>query len=400
MIEFPFGLLQRIEVFALETVISSYKLVFVGTLAIMETSSVEECTERIFLTSLLSALSEWLLIIMLFFDSIFSFFITKCAHLWKLRTPCLLCSRLDHVFGSEKRGFIWKLICGNHKKEISSLVLCHAHNKLVNVHEMCESCLFSFATINKSNAETYRLLVGKLGEDPYPGIDRDPLLGDRELDTSSQRYCSCCNEPCVSSRGLVQTLIQTRSSGLEAEDLNDPLSRSVVQYEDVSQESPSNQPMLFGPSHPNETKGDNSLPHVQYSGLKITSDTESDGNGITLEAEHMEPNLISLASDLTSTKLIEPASAPEPLVLEPPVLIGDALPPIECGVSLGHGLDELTPKQAKANGSFSSQTDLLSLDKTIPPSNTMANSVEVLEESCKFFSPLCSDTRLFTCFGP
>lgn len=385
MIEFPFGLLWRIKVYALETV---NDLGFVGTLPIMGTSSVEAHTERDLFTSLLSAVFEWLLICMLFVDSIFSFFITKCAHFWKLHAPCLLCSRLDHVFSSEKRGYLWKLICGKHRQEISCLVLCHAHNKLVNVHEMCENCLFSFATINKSNSETYRLLVGKLGEDPRHVIDRHPLLGDQKHDSLSEKHCSCCKEPYV-SRAFVQKLIQTRSNGLETKDLDVPLSSSVVHCKEDFQEASSN-----------------ALPQVQYRELKITSDTESDGYGSTLGVEtanskddftvqgvHMEPNLISLDSNLTSTKLVEPALAPEPLVIEPLVSLGDALPPVECGVSIGHGLDELTPKHVEANGVFSSPTDLLSLDNMVSSSNTIATSIEALDESCEFFSPLSSSSR-------
>ncbi|XP_038877642.1 myosin-binding protein 1-like [Benincasa hispida] len=419
----------------------------------MGTSSVEPRTERSLFTSLLSAVSEWLLICMLFVDSIFSFFITKCAQIWKLRTPCLLCSRLDHIFGSEKRGYLWKLICSKHKLELSSLVLCHAHNKLVNVHEMCESCLFSFATINQSNSETYRLLVGKMGDDPYPGIDRDPLLGGQKYDTLSQKFCSCCKELYV-PRGLGQSLIQARSSGLEAEDLDVPLSSSVAHCEEDCHESSSN-PLphvqyrelkiisdtesdgngsILGIEMANSANSKDDLtvqdvnmepnfislasnltstklvelasapeplvleplvtPHVQHRELKITSDTESDGNGSTLRVEttnskddltvqgvNTEPNVISLAGNLTSMKLVDPALAPEPLILEPLVLLDNPLPPIECGVSIGHGLDELTPKHVEVNEVFSSPTDILPPDSMAPSSNTIATPVEVVEEN-------------------
>ena len=456
MIEFHFGQLWRIHL--------SYELGFVGTLAVMGTLSVEACTGGSLRTYLLSAVSECLLICMLFLHSIFSFFITKCARLWKLHIPCLLCSRLDHVFGSEKKGYLWTLICGKHKLEVSSLVLCHAHNKLVNVHEMCENCLFSFATINKLNSETYRLLVGKLGEDPHFGIDSDPLLGDK-------KHCSCCEESYV-PRGFVQTLIQTRSSGLKAEDLNVPLSSSIVpckvdiqgscceesyvprgfvqtliqtrsselKAEDLDvplsssivpckvdiQESccedsyvPRGFVQTLIQTRSSELKTEdldvplsssivpckvdiqgppsNPLPHVQYKELNITSDTESDGNGgtlvvetanskddLSLQDDNMEANFNSLASNLTSTTLVEPALAPEPLVL----LGDDALPHVERGVSIGHGLDELTPKHVEANDGFSSPNDLLSLDNMVPSSNTIVTSVEAVEESCEFFTLL------------
>ncbi|KAA0063582.1 hypothetical protein IC582_011786 [Cucumis melo] len=419
----------------------------------MGTSSVEARTERSLFTALVSAVFEWLLICMLFADSIFSFFITKCAHFWKLCTPCLLCSRLDHIFGSEKRGYIWNLICSKHKLELSSLVLCHAHNKLVNVHEMCENCLFSFATFNKSNSETYRLLVGKLGKDPYPRIDRDPLLGDQKYDTLSQKCCSCCKELYV-PRGFAQSLIQTRSSGLEAEDLDVPLASSAVHYDGDSQECSSNprphvqyrelkitsdtesegNGSILGVERANSLKDDLTIqdvnmepnfislasnltstkliepalapeplvleplattPYVQNRELKITPDTESDGNGSTLRVEttnskddltvlgvNTEPNIISLDSNLTSAKLVEPALAPEPLVLEPLVSLDDALPPAECGVLIGHGLDEVTPKLVEVNGFFSSPSDLLPIDNVVSSSNTKETPVEAVEESC------------------
>lgn len=140
--------------------------------------------------ALASAFLEWLLIFLLFIDAAFSYVITKFASYCKLQTPCLFCSRLDHVLGKERKGYYWNLICSGHKTEISSVVLCRAHDKLVNVQGMCESCLFSFATVNKSNAETYRLLVGKLGEGSESRFDQDPLLGENE----SVKLCSCCNE--------------------------------------------------------------------------------------------------------------------------------------------------------------------------------------------------------------
>ena len=129
--------------------------------ALKISSAKQQRTYRGLATALASAVLEWLLIFLLFANAIFSYLITKFARYCKLQTPCLLCSRLDHVFGNEKLGYYRDLICRNHKLEISSLVLCHAHDKLVDVHGMCENCLFSFATVNKSNSETYRLLVGK-----------------------------------------------------------------------------------------------------------------------------------------------------------------------------------------------------------------------------------------------
>ncbi|GMP60958.1 hypothetical protein CsSME_00023617 [Camellia sinensis var. sinensis] len=174
-----------------------------------------------FTMALASAVLEWLLISMLFIDAIFSYLVTKFARYCKLQVPCLLCSRLDHVLGNEKLGFYWDLICGDHKFEISSFVLCRVHNKLADVHRMCESCLFSFATINKSNSETYRLLVGKLGADSHLGLE------DHKLGSPRTRNCSCCNEPWI-LRSNAQNLLQTVSIGSEVAELEVPLSQKSV----------------------------------------------------------------------------------------------------------------------------------------------------------------------------
>ncbi|KAI4311014.1 hypothetical protein MLD38_035951 [Melastoma candidum] len=124
-------------------------------------------TSKNCMEALASAVVKWFLLLILFVYAAASYMITKFASYCGLNTPCLLCSRLDHVFSIKKPGYYWDMICGHHKTELSSLVLCHAHDKLADVHQMCESCLFLFATINESNAETYRLFVG------HVSINRD-----------------------------------------------------------------------------------------------------------------------------------------------------------------------------------------------------------------------------------
>ncbi|KAF4348848.1 hypothetical protein F8388_026198 [Cannabis sativa] len=224
------------------------------------------------ITTLVSAFLEWLLIIFLFIDAVFSYVITKFACGCKLQTPCLICSRLDHVLGKEKRGYYWDLMCNCHKSEISSLVLCHAHNKLVDVHKMCESCLFSFATINKSNAETYRLLVGKLGEDINSDFDQDPLLRDHTISSSSTRSCACCNQPWA-PRANAQVLYQSKLVGLEAAELERSLSGATGGNQDGVEETSF---VSITASH-SRNDGIDPLPHIQYTELNVASDTESEG---------------------------------------------------------------------------------------------------------------------------
>ncbi|CAL5339812.1 unnamed protein product [Camellia sinensis] len=217
--------------------------------------------------ALASAVLEWLLISMLFIDAIFSYLVTKFARYCKLQVPCLLCSRLDHVLGNEKLGFYWDLICGDHKFEISSFVLCRVHNKLADVHRMCESCLFSFATINKSNSETYRLLVGKLGADSHLGLE------DHKLGSPRTRNCSCCNEPWI-LRSNAQNLLQTVSIGSEVAELEVPLSVATELWDGLKKirEEPSGSLRAY---HMGKN-GFDPLSNIEYTKVKITSDTESE----------------------------------------------------------------------------------------------------------------------------
>lgn len=129
------------------------------------------------------AVSEWLLMFLLFIDACFTYLIAKFASYCQLQGPCLLCSRYDHVLVKDKKGIYRDSICNHHKSEISSVVRCH-------VHGICDNCLLSFSTKNKFNDETVRLLVGKLKS--------NPLLEDKNRDPSSSRICFCCNEQYVS----------------------------------------------------------------------------------------------------------------------------------------------------------------------------------------------------------
>lgn len=225
--------------------------------------------------ALVSASLEWLLIFMLVIDAIFSYVITKFAHYCGLQTPCLMCSRLDHVFGNEKPGYYRDLICGSHKSEISSLVLCRAHNKLVDVNGMCESCLFSFATINRSNAETYRLLVGKLGEAPNSKADHeieDPMLGGQYVSFSGTAPCSCCSDS-QSSQGYTHKLIHTKLFGSEAE--LEPLSGAIRQNHEELRKAQDKSSRSERATHLRDS-GVHPLSHVEYTELKGSSDTESE----------------------------------------------------------------------------------------------------------------------------
>lgn len=152
------------------------------------------------------AVSEWLLMFLLFIDACFAFLIAKFASYCKLQGPCLMCSRFDHVLAKDKKGIYLDSICNHHKSEISSVVLCRVHDKLIDDHGICEKCLLSFIskTKNMFNAETFRLLVGKMGS--------NPLLDDRNHDSSHSRICFCCNEEFVAKNLLPASSIHSDAS--------------------------------------------------------------------------------------------------------------------------------------------------------------------------------------------
>ncbi|KAL5566915.1 hypothetical protein UlMin_030079 [Ulmus minor] len=360
------------------------------------------------LTALGSAFLEWVLILLLFIAAIFSYIITKFARGCKLQTPCLLCSRLDHVLGKEKRGYCWGLMCRDHKSEVSSLVLCHAHNKLVDVHKMCESCLFSFATINRSNAETYRLLVGKLGEDFNSDIDEDSLLGDCDISLRI-RHCSCCNQPWV-PRGHAQELVQTKLVGREAD---------VAEHDQKVVKKGNLRPSVSIRSTDSRNSGFDHLSHIGYTELKIHSDTESEAlfsddeeaRALIHEASDfkdklshqcIEPRTITLDDDPALEKLINPESEPKtsPFVSQVQV---DAIEPLVCKsaestVFIGHGLEELNWQQVESKADIPLVAE--TTRPTTPPSSdavaettspTAPPSTDAVAETTRLTAPPSSD---------
>ncbi|GMI65198.1 hypothetical protein HRI_000189100 [Hibiscus trionum] len=349
------------------------------------TSSVnsEKLSHR-FSAALSSAFFEWLLLFMLFIDAIVSYLIKKFAHKCKLQTPCLICSRLDHIFGKEKRKFYWDLVCGDHKLEISSLVYCHAHNKLVDVQGMCESCLFSFATINKSNAETYRLLVGKLGEDFDCSVEEDPSLENHELGCSTQRHCSCCNEPWI-PKGYAKTLMQTRSTEFPASEFDMPLPASV-EHGKYEQNRSGDVSVSVKATHQRKDWPD-PLSHVSYTELKIGSDSESEVNsnageeedGVTIRTHHLQRDVVdqhvqpesqtfTSSDDFPLEKFMDPISALEPsifislpetesAIIEEPNTIS-----VESTDSKRYGLEDLNWEQANCKIEPSASSKLISVE--------------------------------------
>ncbi|KAF8103279.1 hypothetical protein N665_0188s0221 [Sinapis alba] len=161
-------------------------------------------------------LLEWTLITILFIDGVLAFLSNQYARFFELNTPCLLCTRIDHVLVPRDPHFYYNdSICDSHKKKVSSLAYCHVHKKLSEIKHMCEGCLLSFATTEKeSDCDTYKSLIGILHKDLQLLIDDERKLPlslnkhDNFVQTTTnlmdyktsnnnislKQHCSCCGE--------------------------------------------------------------------------------------------------------------------------------------------------------------------------------------------------------------
>ncbi|KAJ0537690.1 putative myosin-binding protein [Helianthus annuus] len=88
---------------------------------------------------------EWTLIILLFLNSIFSYFIIKFARFFGLKPPCIWCTQLDRFFEPQhKKNSHRDLLCEFHSKEVSELKFCSKHEKLAESHDLCSNCSSGF----------------------------------------------------------------------------------------------------------------------------------------------------------------------------------------------------------------------------------------------------------------
>lgn len=280
------------------------------------------------LTAVLSsAVLEWLLICLLFLDAIFSYAVTKFAHFCELQTPCLFCSRLDRILGSEKPGFYRDLICRAHRMEISKLVYCCLHEKLSDAGVMCEGCISSITADKKSEYGACKSSGGKLDpfieycvdndhnihlnspatidgdsiEISFHGNDllKDPLVRGPSLSSSGLGFCSCCNEPLTKT--VPQRLLRTKS--IESTELDVP-SSGVTRHGDLHhrdglkkrrEKLPGSKMVSYW-----EDRGSDPLSYVGYTELKIISDSESevpiledDRCGLVCDTDDLKEELVA-----------------------------------------------------------------------------------------------------------
>lgn len=239
-----------------------------------ETSFVKTKRMERFTSLLTSAACEWFLIFLLLLDALLSYLLKKFATYCQLQLPCLLCSRLDHILDGDKPEFYQNLFCSHHKSEISSMILCHVHGKLVDGHRMCDGCLLSLTANTKRNSKNQRLLAGKLGVVlGGSGLENSSLSRDLFTGSKVSRPCTCCGKLWKSEQNGPRS-IQVKSPGKAVLKPYMPLPHAPRQSRLNHRD---NMKKIRDKVSESEGKSSfNPLSDVGYSVLRLTSDSESE----------------------------------------------------------------------------------------------------------------------------
>ncbi|MCD7455410.1 hypothetical protein HAX54_028061 [Datura stramonium] len=213
---------------------------------------------------LVYAILEWVMILILLIDGFLALFTNEFAKFFELKVPCLLCTRIDHIFIKRNSSFYYNdSICEGHKKDISSLAYCHVHKKLSDIRNMCEGCLLSFATEKEADCDKYKSLIGILYKDIDCFVDDDPKMSIKSVKNEEEVIktgsvvvlsCSCCGEP-----------LKSRTKYLRSSSIN---GNHHSQAPVTSPRSPL--------TWKNEESGNLELPQIQYTKLKFISDNHSE----------------------------------------------------------------------------------------------------------------------------
>lgn len=210
------------------------------------------------------AILEWVVIILLFLDGFIGFVANEFAKFFELKTPCLLCTRIDHVLVHRNPSFYYNdSICEDHKKDVSSLAYCHAHRKLSDIRMMCEGCLISFATERGDDCETHRSLVGILHNTVEPFVDNDHKMQVKlpvgQVDKSGVHQCSCCGGPLKMRASMTKGHVPRSAS-----------------HGNLLSQAPTPSPRAPFFATRNEDFRHLELPQIRHMDLKFSSDNESE----------------------------------------------------------------------------------------------------------------------------
>ncbi|KAI3970638.1 hypothetical protein MKX01_024285 [Papaver californicum] len=203
---------------------------------------------------------QWIIIIVLFLNGLIAFIASEFARFFDLRIPCFLCTRFDHVL-LKKNLYYNDSMCEDHRKEVSSMVFCHIHQRMSDIRLMCEGCLHASNTGKKSSFGSCKLMQGLFGVDTdhlnLPNGEYERYLKVERCATHLQ--CSCCGEP----------------QGVKVSSSTKLVQKSVPHGSDFPP-TPSPSPRIIASVKTDEARAFDELSHVQYSELNIMSDPESE----------------------------------------------------------------------------------------------------------------------------
>ncbi|XP_028759049.1 myosin-binding protein 3-like, partial [Neltuma alba] len=137
---------------------------------------------------LVYAFLEWVLIVLLLLNSLFSYLILKFADYFGLKRPCICCSRIEHIVEPKKyanKSCFRDLVCESHASEISKLGYCYNHRKLAESEDMCEDCSSS----SSSSELDYVKISKSFGFFPWM---EQKIVMVQDTDGSKALKCSCC----------------------------------------------------------------------------------------------------------------------------------------------------------------------------------------------------------------
>ncbi|KAI3954055.1 hypothetical protein MKW98_017879 [Papaver atlanticum] len=221
---------------------------------------------------------QWIIIIVLFLNGLIAFIASEFARFFDLRIPCFLCTRFDHVL-LKKNLYYNDSMCEDHRKEVSSMVFCHIHQRISDIRLMCEGCLHSSNTGNKSSFGSCKPMQGLFGVDTdhlhLPNGEYERYL---KVEKGVTLQCSCCGQP----------------QGVEVSSSTKLVQKSVSHVGDFPP-TPSPSPRIIASVKTDEARAFDELSHVQYSELNIMSDADSEipddefrSNALTHESQGKE----------------------------------------------------------------------------------------------------------------
>ncbi|THG03170.1 hypothetical protein TEA_016077 [Camellia sinensis var. sinensis] len=269
---------------------------------------------------LIYAVLEWILIILLLLNSLFSYLIIKFADYFGLKTPCLWCSRIDHIFEPTKNKNLHRdLLCEAHATEISKLDYCSNHQKVAESQDLCEDC-------SSSRPGNHGVSTNL---DFFPWVKEIAMIqSETEKVTENGEMglkCSCCGvslekkiySPYIVIKPSWGVLDYTQKGNLITEGGDGGDDDDDNQIEEFENSDRSKSDTVMGPSHDDgiEDKGENQMVSevnetemdcsvsVSNSGLRELECDEDDKVGLVMEAEQesiKENNSSLIMGDLFS----------------------------------------------------------------------------------------------------